>query len=618
MCDALAPSCSSCSEAGEPCLAWNPATRGPAPRSIARYLEERIASLEAGRNVNPGPSGLTSASPAASMPTSAAITHALADITPGFMGLVQDSRLAGCVAVPTQIPSVSRSFDLQDPRSILDEQSSVLCPTSIPARVANILFNIYSNRIVHHYPVFNFTEVEQAFNSVVHTTFPLAELDARSVYIVSMVMAISLSTAARSNFQHAQSLAIALFNNATQHLPTVLTNDLKGLQALLVLIQYTIFNPHAGNCWLLTGISSEACIDLGLHQELPDSVGLDPREREERRRIFWSAWEMEVAVSAGFRRPIRILNRYITTLFPTESRPHAIGGGEATSETMTPTLHAITIFIWRFRQIESEVISILHDNQPLPPNTPSIDIWIARMESNMRSWREEVRQSAAANTYASLQSQWDEIVLYSDIGYPYILVLLYGPSDRVRIPTRPNLMRAFHASVEVATGYWENSNTEFGRIKYAFHPCHQTWSAAIVWIQALQNCKLEISESYTLQQVEEHAHCFSRLFSTISERWRAVSRCLEEFNRLVVPIKQSFAEFVTQRNDDLLQLTMQDPSGSASRIAFDTVDYQDFTPILNPFLTGLEESWVFPTTVMPDDWDVEFGFTMDNIDQMNS
>ena len=525
------------------------------------------------------------------------------------------------MAVPTQIPSEephSRAFDLRDVRNSLSEQPPALCPTSVPGRVIEILFNIYMTYVVHHYPIFEVSEVEQAFSAISNTQIQELgprELDARSVYIVSLIMAVSLSTAARNNLKHAQSLATALFNNAMKYSSTVLSNNLPGLQALLLLIQYVTFNPHAGNLWLLTGISSEACIDLGLHQEVPVSAGLEQAERERRRRIFWCAWEMEIAVSAGFRRPIRTLNEYITVQFPSKSEsyePYGVTRAPGETTTATPVLLPIAMFIWRFRQLESETVSILHDNQCLPPGM-SVDTWISRMEKDVHAWREEIRQLTTTNTLPCFQSQYDELLLWSEIGYPYLLVLLYGPSDRVKNPTRPSLMKAFRASVRVASGFWENSNTEFGHIKYTFHPCYQTWSAAIAFLQALQNCQAEISEWYSLQEVEDHAHCFSRLFSTIAERWGAVRRCLEEFNRLAVPIKQSFAEFLAQRNDSLLQLTMQDPCSSANQLAIDTIDYLNFTPILDPFSYGPEEAWVLPTTVMPDNWDVEFGFAMDNV-----
>lgn len=53
--------------------------------------------------------------------------------------------------------------------------------------------------------------------------------DVRDTYIINLVMAISLSTAARSKQKSAQSFATGLFQTALMHVSATLTNDLGGL-----------------------------------------------------------------------------------------------------------------------------------------------------------------------------------------------------------------------------------------------------------------------------------------------------------------------------------------------------------------------------------------------------
>jgi hypothetical protein len=107
-------------------------------------------------------------------------------------------------------------------------------------------------------------------------------------------------------------------------------------------------------------------------------------------------------------------------------------------------------------------------------------------------------------------------------------------------------MKAFTAAVQVANGYWKQSNADFGNTKYAFHPCHHSFSSAVIFMQALQRCKPEIAEAYTLEQVEEYMTIFSSFFSIIAERWPAASRCLEEYERLLVPVKKEYVDFLVQ------------------------------------------------------------------------
>lgn len=52
-CDAQASACSLCTEAGVPCVAMDYSTKQVLPRSIAQYLETKIAEMERGKSKKP-------------------------------------------------------------------------------------------------------------------------------------------------------------------------------------------------------------------------------------------------------------------------------------------------------------------------------------------------------------------------------------------------------------------------------------------------------------------------------------------------------------------------------------------------------------------------------------
>jgi hypothetical protein len=105
---------------------------------------------------------------------------------------------------------------------------------------------------------------------------------------------------------------------------------------------------------------------------------------------------------------------------------------------------------------------------------------------------------------------------------------------------------------------------------------------------------------------------FSRLFSTMAERWPAASRCLEEYERLLAPVRKDYAEFVMQQTrtqsipyasadperlgdlDDLV-----DPASNLDEI-FDYGSF--FHPAESSQAT--EHSW-YP---VPINWNTEFDF----------
>ncbi|KAF2095124.1 hypothetical protein NA57DRAFT_68117 [Rhizodiscina lignyota] len=555
-CDARSPSCTRCLDAGVHCVGMDSATKQAVPRSIAQYLETQIAEMERETSRQSlqgyGQHHDTSAEDSFTNP---AVNKLMEDLTPSFLGLSATVPLARCVVAGTRLPSARKVFgavndiDEHHPRSIMNPQPTTTPLSSIPVHVADFLFDNYVTRVVPQHPIFYLPDLIRMQNTVFHGTEfagqPKPSINPYEVFTLSLIMAISLSTAARTKQARANSIASGLFKNAMEQVPNVASNDLQGLQALLLLMQYAFLNPSVANLWLLTGFTSQACIDLGLHQELPYHRSVSTLERDMRRRIFWCAWEMEIAVCGALLRPITILQKYITTSFPSQVEDSAISthGIDPNGKTTKFTSQ----YIWRFRQVESDIVPVLFHNEAVPSEFESLDSWMSYQEHKILDWKAEVHDAAAQGTDTGTRSQWNEMTLYAGIATAYILVTLFRPCPRIKEPSAENLIKAFAAAVEVATGYWQQANLDFGNSKYVFHPCHHTFSSAVVFLQALQRFKGEIAALYTLEQVESYMSAFSRLFATVAERWPAASRCLEEYERLLAPVKKDFVDFLVQK-----------------------------------------------------------------------
>lgn len=573
-CDGKVPSCTRCVDAGVPCVGFDSSTQREAPRSIADFLEMHIANLESPRSPparRPWPrSNAPFPSPAASHESEAPwlserVTYAdslvnqvMEDITPPFLGITKDRPILTCVVKGTQLPSKkgpvgATDLDENHPRSIINPQPATGGLDAIDHKTAVALFTNFLDRVIPQYPIYHKSDVISAFNSIYYPAAHPGQDSPRNRYIISIIMAISLSTAARTNQRVANSTAYSLVRHALQWMDQVATNDLRGLQAILLLTQYIFLNPSMADVWLLTALISQAVIDLGLHQELPNDPRISPYQRDMRRRLFWCAWEMEVAVCSIFLRPVNLPSRCINVSFPVEIDDVSIT--EAGIDFSGRVSKFTSRRIWQFRQIEVEIISVLQHNDPIPKECASLEQWMQKMETAIVEWRGEVIRSRVANKEPEFDSRWAEMALYADIAYPYILVLLYRPSRRVPNPTNGNLLKVFEAAVRVADGYWRQSNASAGNIKYVFHPCHHSFNCAIEFLRALSRCKREISERYTYEQVEQKMSTFSKFFATIAERWPAAVRCLEEYDRLLVPIKKEYMDYLLQKANNHPQQT---------------------------------------------------------------
>ena len=126
-------------------------------------------------------------------------------ITPPYIGLATDLLIPRCAFSPTQTPTARKGLDLfemqENNNSPTASHSSTLPLTSITLPVAEFLLETYTKRINPQYPIYSTMDVLQPFNAVYHRTAAsralLTEPSHRETYIVSLIMAISLSTAAR-------------------------------------------------------------------------------------------------------------------------------------------------------------------------------------------------------------------------------------------------------------------------------------------------------------------------------------------------------------------------------------------------------------------------------------
>jgi hypothetical protein len=130
---------------------------------------------------------------------------------------------------------------------------------------------------------------------------------------------------------------------------------------------------------------------------------------------------MEVAVCAALLRPTSLLSKNFNVPFPSEIEDS--NSGIDTTGPPSFTSHRI----WRFRQIECEIVSVLFQNEALSEDYLSLESWMSQMEKNINDWDDEVHRSAASNTDIKLSSQWAEMDLYAHIATPYIIVTLYRP-----------------------------------------------------------------------------------------------------------------------------------------------------------------------------------------------
>jgi hypothetical protein len=620
------------------CVGFDSSTASTLPyRSIADHLEAHITRLE-GAQSSPSVRRFGQLSPAASHASEAhpsqdgvekcafadsLVNQAMEDITPPFLGVSKARPILQCVVKGTQLPSrkgpVGSYADLDEnhPKSIINPPTISLFRDLIAdENGAKILFENYLERVITQYPIYHRTDVTTAFNSIYkQRSTKSAEDSIRQQYIVCMIMAISLSTHARKNVVKANQQAFQLVRCAMQWIPKVATNDIAGLQAILLLTQYIFLNPSMADLWLLTGLISQSVIDLGLHQELPNDAKISDYDRDMRRRLFWCAWEMEVGVCSIFLFPTSLPVKGIQVKFPLEIDDTAITQHGTVPEGRVSKF--TQRIICTFRLIEAEIVSVMWHNEPVPDEFDCMESWGQSCIDRIHHWQNEIYAAARANQDPGLHARWEEMMLYSDIAAPYVYFMLNRPSKRLSVPTTAQRMIALKNAVQIAAGYYSQSEAAPGRIKYVFHPCHHVFHCAIVFLEGLQYCKQEVLIAYSWEHVEESMNVFAECFRSIRERWAAATRCLEEYERSLAPVKKEYIDlYASKASINALVVPQVVAPTTCASVIQEGICHTATEPggglshwnLFNPTATSepIEPLNAYTYTTTPRDWNAEF------------
>jgi hypothetical protein len=106
-------------------------------------------------------------------------------------------------------------------------------------------------------------------------------------WMLRMVLAIASASVSYHYNDRSHQRAWALVSDALTYAEEVLRpGSISGIQAILLLAQYSLVDPIRFRSWYLVGMAVKVAIDLGLHQDPPAEVSTNPDRLDIRRRVF--------------------------------------------------------------------------------------------------------------------------------------------------------------------------------------------------------------------------------------------------------------------------------------------------------------------------------------------
>lgn len=302
------------------------------------------------------------------------------------------------------------------------------------------------------------------------------DVDESDIFVVMMVLA--LSTMASSRFvdppDELRACSEAFHAEALKHLDSVFeSQNYISLQAILLLVWYSLLNPDKGSIWFLVGLATRTCVDLGFHNENNSQTEkIDNLELDMRRRLFWITYKMDRLLSQSLGRPPSIPDGFIHVPMPALQHDVDIVADQYGSPTGEPCPYkAVFSHTVKLRQLQSEILNNTYgvNGQPLPKPE-----WFDDMFERLKDWlatAPEPRGTVSTEGYA--------------ISFHNSCLLLFRPSRGNPKPGRTSLGTVLASSSYIIRIYRRMQLNN--RISWLWMTSHFSFMAGLSFLYAFFN-----------------------------------------------------------------------------------------------------------------------------------
>jgi len=154
------------------------------------------------------------------------------------------------------------------------------------------LVQYYIDNIFALYPAFSETAILNALDAVYQVNGRI--VSDFEYWLLYMVFAIGSTAQSRSNRDTNYAEGLAWVGRALHFADKVLIPGyVSQIQALVLLVQYSMFDPAHFDSWQLIGFACRAIVDLGFHQDPPKELQTDKNNIEMRRKLYYCVYSLD-------------------------------------------------------------------------------------------------------------------------------------------------------------------------------------------------------------------------------------------------------------------------------------------------------------------------------------
>ncbi len=189
--------------------------------------------------------------------------------------------------------------------------------------------------------------------------------------------------------------------------------SIAGIQAILLLVQYSMVDPDLFSCWHLIGFASRVMVDLGLHNQPAAEVRISKDESEMRRRVFRCVYTLDRNISMALDRAFSFTDDSASVNIP--AIPHSTVPSDDSRNT-GPQLFLrplqLSLYLFNIRRIQSALYQETRSSGRSEwPSSTALN-YTNSIRNDIRSWVTSIPDtlSQSHDTLFRLESLYSEIV----------------------------------------------------------------------------------------------------------------------------------------------------------------------------------------------------------------
>ncbi|KAJ6788017.1 hypothetical protein PWT90_01129 [Aphanocladium album] len=420
-------------------------------------------------------------------------------------------------------------------------------PDLPPNQVTNSIAQYFMTHIYTLFPCFSETTLWSVIGDLYHE-------DHRAIrdsdyWLLYMVLAIGYTAQSQQINDTSYECGVEYVVKALKYADQALAPGTgTQIQSLLLLTIYSLLDPAHFDSWHLLGFTARACIDLGFHQDPPTSSASDRTALNIRRRIFYSVYALDRAISMVHARTFSFTDDSINVAFPaslSQTRKQSLSSGSIA----TPQSTDAALLLFQLRRAQSFWYQELYQSDPTPLSDPTTFLW--QMCLDMREWGESLPETLPPG----IRRMFEQELRYS---YVYCI----APSVRAPQITDYSRTLIFEYSLEYLNIMHEIARTGLNSAFYTYHDALKVYFMGNQLLAVLRDAeemllsgrpvppppqrpgcppappiprRTSLPASHSHDALERSLWCLERVHETLakySERWEDATMLKDSFQQI--------------------------------------------------------------------------------------